>query len=657
MGAKTGTTRWGGQLRVLLGFAALSLVPIVVIGAVLNDRVYVSAQHQSLRATQAAATGSLRAGLQLSGFDPATFATAPIQRLRPQLDLLLRPILSASADHVQISVVSATGAVLYSSVPGWEGTTRTDAWSLSPTVGRAARVVPADRIGVGALFAGRVYQFVMPVSDEQTAAAIEVIGDAGGMLADAQADMQATRWRLYGALGVLWLSMLPIVWTMSRRMKRQVDDNRWLALHDPLTGLPNRSLLTTRVETAISEAAHDGSVVGLMLIDLDDFKDVNDTLGHQAGDALLQEVGRRLAGAVRDSDSVARLGGDEFAVVVAHAQHPSVIAGVADRLLAALDAPVQLGEVGITPGASIGIAQYPQHGTTMDVLLRRADIAMYAAKSEGLGRRTYSGEIDLHSASRLTLTSELRAALRSTDQITLSYQPIHDAVSHGIVQLEALVRWQHPTKGELSPAVFLGLAERTGLMSQLTDRTLALLLQQQRTLLDAGTSVKIALNLSTVVLRDLTLPDRIEAALRDADVPADLVEFEVTETSLLHDPDAVLPLLRRLRALGSSLALDDFGQGFSSLSHLRSLEADGIKIDKAFIDDLLTSSVDQTIVAAVINLGHELGMVVTAEGVEHADQAARLAALGCDRLQGFHFARPRPAHEIVTLLSGRQVPG
>jgi EAL domain-containing protein (putative c-di-GMP-specific phosphodiesterase class I) len=194
-------------------------------------------------------------------------------------------------------------------------------------------------------------------------------------------------------------------------------------------------------------------------------------------------------------------------------------------------------------------------------------------------------------------------------------------------------------------------------MSQLTDRTLALLLQQQRTLLDAGTLAKIALNLSTVVLRDPTLPDRIEAAMRDADVPAELVEFEVTETSLLHDSGAVLPLLRRLRALGSSLALDDFGQGFSSLSHLRNLEADGIKIDKAFIDDLLTSSVDETIVAAVISLGHELGMVVTAEGVEHADQAARLGALGCDRLQGYHFGRPRPAHEIVTLLSGRQVPG
>ena len=647
----TSTRPRHSQLRLLFLFALASLVPIVGLGYWLVGELRQSGEHQALRAYQ---------HLSMSFLDPMVTPTngepMDLDHLGDADRRALDEGVTAVSSLLRVRFISTIGHITYSTERGEIGTDLPGAWANDLVMGGTGRrFVAADRVAYTE-GSGRVFQYALPLrlaGQDQDWGVIEVTGPTA-LLADATPAVRDTEALfLTTGLSLLWLLMLPIFWWVSLKLKRQVDENERLAQHDALTGLPNRTLLASRLTDALTESVQQHSVVGHMLIDLDDFKDVNDTLGHHAGDVLLQHVADRISSAVRPGDTVSRLGGDEFAVVVANAQHPSVISGVAERLLDSLERPVQIGEVLVTPGASIGIALAPDHGTTVDVLMQRADIAMYAAKAGGLGRRTYSQTIDSHSPSRLGLTSELRTALRSEDQIDLVYQPIVDSRTGEVVQLETLVRWKHPQRGELLPKDFLEMAERSGLVAQLTERTLAVALRQLRTWLDAGLTVRLGVNLSSVVLRDQTLPSQISTQLNHLRVPASLLEFEVTETSLLEEPESVLVLLRQLRALGASVALDDFGSGFSSLVHLRSLEADVVKIDRQFVEHILTRSADAKIVGAVIDLAHELGMTVTGEGVETEGQAVKLAAMGCDRLQGYYLARPLPAYAATALLRER----
>lgn len=644
------TRRRHSQLRLLLSFALASLVPIVLLGYLIIGQMRDATEAQGIEAYQNATANLLipvaRALQDVDDLE-APLPPAVVASLETASDYLV-----ADRSEVRVRYFSPGWRVGYSSIggevgtavrPGSEAPAEERTWRRADP---AAEGMPED--------AGPVFVSVDCLRDGdlrlgwiEVTAPLSLVADSAG------SQLGGQRRLLIAGLASLWVLMVPIFWWVSRKLKRQVDENERLAQHDALTGLPNRTLLASRLTDALTESVQQQSVVGLMLIDLDDFKDVNDTLGHQAGDVLLQHVSQRIAGAVRPGDTVSRLGGDEFAVVVANAQHPSVISGVAERLLDALERPVQIGEVQVTPGASIGIALSPEHGTTVDVLMQRADIAMYAAKAGGLGRRTYSPTIDSHSPSRLGLTSELRTALRTDDQIDLVYQPIVDARTGAVVQLETLVRWKHPQRGELLPKDFLEMAERSGLVAQLTERTLAVALRQLRTWLDAGLEIRLGMNLSSVVLQDHTLPGQIATALNHLRVPPSLLEFEVTETSLLVEPDTVMVLLRQLRSLGSTVALDDFGSGYSSLAHLRSLEADALKIDRQFVEHVLTSPSDAKIVASVIELAHQLGMTVTAEGVETAGQAQHLAVAGCDKLQGYYLARPLPAHAATALLRER----
>jgi diguanylate cyclase (GGDEF)-like protein len=631
-------------------FASFSLLPIVVLGWWINSQLRSTADKQALRSYQRA-TRTLVAPLAatLGDLDAETTLTAATRE-----DLLeIERIVVADRPTVRLRLISPTGRVAYTSLDSDRALLRISGW-VAPTTDATLRTADAADEGMTAV-TGPVFVSRLAVKPAGDAAVgwFEVTAPVSLVVQADDAELGRERSLLVGGLAALWVLMVPVFWSVARRLKRQVDENERLAQHDALTGLPNRTLLASRLTEALTESAQHRSVVGLMLIDLDDFKDVNDTLGHQAGDVLLRHVAQRIKHAVRPGDTVGRLGGDEFAVVVANAQHPSVISGVAERLLDALERPVQIGEVQVTPGASIGIALSPEHGTTVDVLMQRADIAMYAAKAGGLGRRTYSSTIDSHSPSRLGLTSELRAGLRTDDQIDLVYQPIVDTRTGAVVQFETLVRWKHPQRGELLPKDFLEMAERSGLVAQLTERTLAVALRQLRTWLDAGLEVRVGMNLSSIVLRDQTLPGQISSMLNHLKIPASLLEFEVTETSLLEEPEAVLVLLRQLRSLGSTVALDDFGSGFSSLAHLRSLEADALKIDRQFVEHVLTSARDATIVSSVIDLSHRLGMTVTAEGVETAGQAEHLAKAGCDKLQGFYLARPLPAHAATALLRER----
>jgi len=417
------------------------------------------------------------------------------------------------------------------------------------------------------------------------------------------------------------------------------------ALHDALTGLPNRTLLGDRLGHALAAARRDRAPLALFLMDLDRFKEVNDTLGHDAGDALLREVGQRIQEALRASDTVARLGGDEFAVLLPGDDQESAV-GAARKLLAALAAPVTLRDQGIVAGGSIGIALYPDHGEDAATLLRRADVAMYAAKRAGTGYALYTPDHDQHTPGRLALIGALHGAI-ARDELRLHYQPTVDVADGRVRMVEALVRWQHPERGLLPPDDFIPLAEQTGLIVPLTRWVLDTTARQLRAWVDAGLDLGAAVNLSARVLHDPDLPDAIAALLATHAVPAARLRVEVTESAVMAHPAGALDVLTRLARLGVRIAIDDFGTGYSSLTYLKRLPVDEIKIDKSFVTHMTTDHDDATIVASTIGLGHSLGLRFVAEGVESRGTWQALEALGCDGAQGYYFSHALPADKLT----------
>ena len=427
--------------------------------------------------------------------------------------------------------------------------------------------------------------------------------------------------------------------------------SRRQATHDALTDLPNRVLLDehlarlTQSEAAgapgSAEAATTAGVTALLLLDLDGFKDINDTFGHPHGDALLCQVAERLRGALRASDLVARLGGDEFAVVLA-GDDGAAAARAAACIRAALDAPFVVEGRTLHIGGSIGIALHPDHGADGTTLLRHADVALYAAKRGRRGAVVYDPAGDGHSPLRLALAGELRAAVEC-GALALHYQPQADLASGRVRGVEALVRWPHARRGLVPPDEFIPLAERTGLIGPLTRWVLATALRQWRAWRRDGLLLTMSVNLSVWDLHDEALPDLIAGLLREHGVPPAWLRLELTEGTLMADPDRALAVLGRLRGLGVGLAVDDFGAGYSSLAYLKRLPVDELKIDRSFVRALATDERDAAIVASTVELGHALGLRVVAEGIEDAASWERLVALGCDTAQGYHLSRPLTA--------------
>jgi len=426
------------------------------------------------------------------------------------------------------------------------------------------------------------------------------------------------------------------------------------ALRDPLTKLANRTLLQTAATRTLASATLATSMV---LIDLDHFKEVNDTLGHAVGDELLNEVARRLTAGVRAGDLVARLGGDEFVVLARGLTGSAEAEQLAERLLAALRQPVQLGDLHVDVHASIGLSVAPDHGNTVVELLRVADIALYQAKRDRGSYVTYQPNADEHSVARLGLQGDLRRALADPDDtgLQLAYQPQVDLRTGRVDSVECLLRWQHPTLGLVPPDVFIPIAENTGLIEPLTRRVLDLALAQLRAWQAQGHDIKAAVNLSARQVTDVKLPDMLAAILARHGIAPDRLVLEVTETRLMSDPDRAAKVLSAIAAQGIELSIDDFGTGYSSLAYLQRLSVNELKIDRTFIGSLGTDAADDgptdnaTIVRSTIDLGHGLGLRVVAEGVEDATSAALLSAWGCDLLQGYHFGRPTPAIEVQSL--------
>jgi diguanylate cyclase (GGDEF)-like protein len=449
---------------------------------------------------------------------------------------------------------------------------------------------------------------------------------------------------LIAGLLLLWAGLFRIVARASRRLRHQ-------ATHDTLTGLSNRAELHEHGARALANAARDGSLAALMLIDLDRFKEVNDTMGHEQGDRLLVDVADRLRQLLRGDDILARLGGDEFAVL-ANVPHRGAVGEVATRLHRALALPFDVGGVAIELGASIGIALQPDHGEDVSTLLRHADVAMYEAKRAGSHIETYSTSRDPYSAERLKLLGELRHAL-DHDELVLHFQPKVALSSGRVIGVEALVRWEHPDRGLLGPHEFLGLAERTGLIGDITRWVLDAAVRQCATWRRSGMELPVAVNLAAANIVDTTLPESVAHILQRWEVPGRLLECEISEDTVMGDPRRAGDVLERLRELGVRLSLDDFGTGHSSLSYLKRLPLDEVKIDRSFVIGMADDPSDAAIVRSTIDLARHLGLEVVAEGVETTEVLDVLAALQCDVAQGFLLSRPLPAAEFDGWLAAR----
>jgi diguanylate cyclase (GGDEF)-like protein len=431
-------------------------------------------------------------------------------------------------------------------------------------------------------------------------------------------------------------------------LRREAVERQHQALHDPLTGLPNRTLFTERVRQAIDQRRGAGSVA-VLLLDLDRFKEVNDTLGHHTGDLMLREVGLRLLRGLPVDHFVARLGGDEFGVLAPAVADHEVAVAVARQVQAALDEPFGVAELALEVGGSIGVAVGPAHGTDPAVLLQRADVAMYQAKQAHSQVELYDPARDQYSPRRLALIGELRAAVENA-ALAVHYQPKAELHGGRVVGVEALLRWPHPTRGPVPPDEFVPIAEHTGLIRPLTSYVLRTALEQCRAWqLDGGT-LGMAVNLSARSLSEPGLVDDVDRRLAAAGVAPDLLTLEVTEGHVMSDPDHAVGVLRRLRGLGVHLAIDDFGTGYSSLAYLKQLPVDEVKLDRSFVMHMTSDRHDAAIVRSTIELAHNLGLCVVAEGVEDHSTWDLLADMGCDLAQGYHLARPMPADEVTRWL-------
>jgi diguanylate cyclase (GGDEF)-like protein/PAS domain S-box-containing protein len=428
-------------------------------------------------------------------------------------------------------------------------------------------------------------------------------------------------------------------------VKNQFVALRHQAMHDALTGLPNRTMLFDRLDRAIDEARRARGSMALLIMDLDRFKEVNDTFGHHFGDVLLKAVAFRLKNQLTSADMVARLGGDEFAIVLADAVDARSVAMAARRILNTLQQPFVVDGQVLEVGASIGIALFPTHGNDARTLLRRADVAMYSAKQSQVGYTFHRDDHEPRSAEQLSLVVEMRHALER-NEFELYYQPKLHLRSGLVTRAEVLLRWNHPTRGTLAPSVFIPIAERTGLIRTISDWLLDRALQQCRDWQDSGAPIHLAVNLSAKSLQEQTLPSKIDDMLKKWSIDPRFLKIEITESSIMADPAHALAIMSMLQSIGVRLSIDDFGTGYSSLTHLRELPIDEIKIDKSFVTGMNSSDADAAIVRTVIDLAHNLGKQVCAEGVEDEATWRRLCDMGCDLAQGYWISRPLNASDL-----------
>jgi len=462
---------------------------------------------------------------------------------------------------------------------------------------------------------------------------------------------------------VVFVAPLAFAWQMLQRthslelateeLARKQAENEYQALHDHLTDLPNRVLFQRSLATAIDEAEEVGGKVGVMLMDLDHFKEVNDALGHHFGDKLLSAIGPRIAQSLREGDLMARLGGDEFGVLLANLPNDETAAVVAEHVVEGLRRPIRVEELDLDISGSVGVALYPAHAEDPDMLLRHADVAMYAAKESGVGFEVYDEILDRYRPELLTLVTQVRPAIED-NQFRMYLQPKVRLSDGRVAGAEALIRWEHPTLGRLSPGDFIPMVEKTVLLKPLTYWAIEDVVRTLRSWGDYNIRLPVAVNLSPRSLLDQNLPDLVGGLLERFDVPASLLKLELTESFLVADSGRSDAVLNELSRLGVGLSIDDFGTGFSSLSYLKRLPIDELKIDRSFVSHMLDRAEDFTIVRATVELGRNLGLRVVAEGVQDRETFDRLGDFGCDEAQGFYIARPLDPEAFWRWLSAHE---
>jgi diguanylate cyclase (GGDEF)-like protein len=512
---------------------------------------------------------------------------------------------------------------------------------------------------------GKLLEVYVPLLDRngRPVGAADIFLDYEPIATEIRSETRTMYLLLLAGIGGLYATLFRIVAGASKRLRRQAATLRRQAeelrhhaaakehqsLHDPLTSLPNRVLFADRISQAIRSAARSGDEVAVFLMDLDRFKEVNDTLGHHSGDLLLQELSARLQRALRASDSVARLGGDEFGVLLPDLVDRQAIEEVVDRIRAAVERPFYVQDLPLAIETSIGVSIFPEHGQDVDALLQKADVAMYLAKAGNATHVIYDPREDEYDPTRLTLVGELRRAIDSAE-LTVFYQPKADLRTGEVKGTEALVRWEHPERGLLMPDEFIPLAQHTGLIRPLTLCVIDIAMRQVRTWRNQGLNLSVAVNLATRNLLDAGLPDDVQELLEKWELDPGMVEFEITESTIMADPFRALAVLKRLHEMGTKLSIDDFGTGYSSLAYLKRLPVDAVKIDKSFVLNMVTDENDAAIVRSTIDLARNLGLSVVAEGVEDEAIWQTLAALGCDFAQGHYLSKALPAAELVAWL-------
>jgi diguanylate cyclase (GGDEF)-like protein len=646
------STRLGTGTRLFAAFAVLALLPVLALGVILGAQYQQEVQLRGVAqgGAQAEVIGRLMGETLLDGHDLRSGLTAAEHRRvtvfsdqEARGGFVRRLRLHGTDQHVIFTDDgSGTGFkpdeevadALEGETVAWITRLNTDANDVGPVGERVVEVyVPLHARGTGKIIG--VLEIYLPYD------AID-------------AELTAGLHRLYLALAfglsLLYVVLAGLASWMARRLGRQTAEYQHLALHDQLTGLPNRALFMDRIAAAVATARREGGGAAVVLIDLDRFKEVNDTLGHQNGDALLTCLAARLSDTVRDVDTVARLGGDEFGLVLPGVSEPIQAASTLARIHAVIEREVELAGLPLSVEASVGVAFIPRDGQDPDVLLQHADVAMYLSKRAQVDAVYYDPAQDDYNAERLALVAELRHALER-EELVLHYQPQVSQPDGEVHTVEALVRWQHPTRGLLAPEDFVPVAEHTGLIDPLTRWVLDTALADQRAWREEMPDLVVAVNISARSLQRQDFPQLVLDALARADAEPDGLLLEITETALVTDAARAAEVLDRLDAAGLRLSLDDFGQGYTSLGQLRQLPLCELKIDKSFVQKMLDSRSDAAIVRSVVELGHNLGMDVVAEGVESPEALRRLRDIGCDITQGFLFTRPLPVLELRAWLA------
>ncbi|SHF59320.1 putative bifunctional diguanylate cyclase/phosphodiesterase [Geodermatophilus nigrescens] len=647
--------------RLFAAYAAASLVPVVVLGAVLSSGSRQDAVDRALEygRAQAAVVEETAIAPALRGQDLGTGLTAAErERLQMATDLavfrgsLLRLRLRDFTGVVLFADDGATGpeAALPDYPAGEDVAPSTGAaFTTAAAGGTDVALLDGDGLAVGRMI--RVLQPIVADTSGRSIGVLELLLPYDTVAAEVEAATTRTHWRLGAGLGVLYVVLAGISWSTTRRLRRQAAQAEHDALHDPLTGLANRELFARRVAAELERGAP-GAVV---LVDLDRFKEVNDTLGHHAGDQLLVEVGRRLAATVRGEDTVARLGGDEFGLLLPGMDDGAAARDLVLRVSDALAAETVVEGVPLAVEASCGIAVFPADATDVETLMTCADAAMYQGKRGATGVVVFDPRAAAPTAHSPSLQHDVRRALEDGD-LRLHYQPQVDLASGRTVGVEALLRWQHPVRGLIGPGDFLPALEQSGVMGALTGWVLRRALADCAAWTAAGEDWTVSVNVS---VRNLETPGFAATVARlaaEAGVAPSRLHLEVTETALPADLAAAAACLAELTAAGFGAALDDFGVGFASLSHLRSLTLTEVKADRAFVTGVDVSAEDAAVVRALVELAHGLGLSVCAEGVETPEVAAWLRAVGCDRAQGWLFSRPRPWPELSRAAAGVSAP-